>query len=402
MNLLKYLRISFGTLCLCVALLFPCREHFAQSNQSGNIETIIADIVDHIPGMGTNSFVIPTSSQISAFESIFTNMNSMNFSTIQSLLTPYGYTITRFVHLPTTDTFYLLKENYPIQRGWGTYIFNYKTVNNLAIETPHPLWDRYTWSMGIKVFLGAKARWFSMAGTHRYSNSDSSSDMAHVTLSIFHTAHRINANSTAVQVHGFDSSSPSYNGYPDAVISCGNIYPSSIYYTLKDNYALQGFTAGVFSISTSTQLSQLGATTNTQGKWSNSNNKKFVHIEHDQPLRFDTTNLRKAANAIIQTFGITTGISPELKIEPTYNLISAYPNPFNPSTIISVSIASSEDISLSIKDILGRTLQVVYAGYLTAGSHTFRFGATSFSSGIYICTLASKKTFLTTKLILLK
>ena len=64
-----------------------------------------------------------------------------------------------------------------------------------------------------------KARWYFVAGTHRYANSDGSADPAHVTQSIFHTAHTTFAPDTAVQIHGFDKSS--YVNYSDVVISNG-------------------------------------------------------------------------------------------------------------------------------------------------------------------------------------
>lgn len=388
-------------LIICLVMFSSVVLH-AQVNQSGNIENTITDIVSTIPGMGTTSFVIPTTAQMSSFESVFAAIKSGNISSVQNLATPFGYTFIRFVHTPTSDTFYLLKENTPVQRGWGTYLFNTRTINDLAIEVPHPLWDRYTWSMGIKAFIGANAKCFFLAGTHRYANSDSSSDMAHVTKSIFYTAHKYFANATAIQVHGFDGSSPIYSGYPDAVISNGTLYPSTIYYTLRDKYNAEGFTAGVFSYATYNQLKQLGATTNTEGIWSNNNNKKFVHIEHDQPLRFDTTNLKKSANAIIKTFGTTVGIQPEHSEQKQFTILSAYPNPFNPTTSISVSLSKPGEFILSIKDIFGRTVEQLHEGYIVQGTHLFKFNAVNLSSGVYFCSLSGNRFTKTTKLLLLK
>ncbi len=395
---MRFLRIPLFLAFIVLA----CQGLWAQTTVTGNIETTIVDIVDHIPGIGTNKFVIPTTAQMSVFQSVFSQMNAGNFSDIQTLLAPFDYTISRFLNTPTSDTLYLVKENYPIKLGWGTFIYNPKTSNDLAIEAPHPLWDRYTWSMAIKVFLGTKAKWFMMAGTHRYANSDSSSDMAHVTASMFYTAHKTDANAIAVQIHGFDGSSPQYAGYPNAVISNGTLYPSALYYTLRDNYVQQGFTTGVFSYSTYNSLNQLGATTNKEGLWSNSNNKKFVHIEHDQPLRFDTTKLRKTANAIIKTFSQPTEIAKEPSQSKSYNLIEAFPNPFNPGTTISVSIMTGDLVTLSIRDILGRTIQTIHEGYLAAGKHTFRFDASSLPSGIYFGTLTGSNSLQRIKLILLK
>ncbi len=386
-------------------VLFSCFLYtsvYSQTVVSGDIESTVTDIVGTIPLSGTNSFVIPSTAQMNVFASVFSQMNSGTFSNVASLLSPYGYTVTKFYNKPTKDTLYLLKETLPLKYGWGTFIFNPKSTNDLAIEIPHPIWDKYTWSMGIKVFLGAKAKWYILAGTHRYANSDTSSDMAHVTASMFYTAHITNANAIAIQCHGFDGSSSTYTGYPDAVISCGTLYPSTIYYTLKDKYTAQGFNVGVFSYSTYSALNKLGAQTNTEGQWSNSNGKKFVHIEHDQPLRYDTTNLRRCVNAIVSVFGITTGVQDESFHKTSFNIINAFPNPFNPSTTIRVQLAQSGESEIVVTDIMGRKVQELFKGYMAAGTHSLQFNAGALSSGVYFCTLRSHNTITNTKLILLK
>ncbi len=375
---------------------------FAQTTVSGDIESTITDIVSTIPGNGSNSFVIPSTAQINVFASAFSQMSAGTFSNVASLLSPYGYTITKFYNTPTKDTLYLLKETLPLKYGWGTFVYNPKSTNDLAIEIPHPLWDKYTWSMGIKVFLGAKAKWYSLAGTHRYANDDTSSDMAHVTKSMFYTAHTTNANAVAIQCHGFDGSSSTYTGYPDAVISCGTLYPSTVYYTLKDKYTAQGFDVGVFSYSTYSALNKLGAQTNTEGQWSNSNGKKFVHIEHDQPLRYDTTNMRKCVNAIVSVFGLTTGVEDGQVHKTSFNIIKAFPNPFNPATTISVELSQSGETEISVTDLMGRKVQELFNGYMAAGTHNIKFNAGTLSSGVYFCTLRSNKTITITKLILMK
>jgi uncharacterized membrane protein len=392
--------MRFWLSLMCSCLLFA--STLAQTTVSGDIESTITDIVATIPGNGSNSFVIPSTAQMNVFASVFSQMNAGTFSNVASLLSPYGYTITKFYNTPTKDTLYLVKESLPLKYGWGTFVYNPKSTNDLSIEIPHPLWDKYTWSMGIKVYLGAKAKWYILAGTHRYANSDTSSDMAHVTASMFYTAHVTNANAVAVQCHGFDGSSSTYTGYPDAVISCGTLYPSTIYYTLRDKYVAQGFDVGVFSYSTYSALYNLGAQTNTEGKWSNSNNKKFVHIEHDQPLRYDTTNMRKCVNAIVSVFGLTTGVQDEPLHKTSYNIIKAFPNPFNPSTTISVELAQAGESEITVTDLMGRKVQELFKGYMAAGTHTIKFNAGTLASGVYFCTLRSHNTLINTKLILLK
>ena len=78
----------------------------------------------------------------------------------------------------------------------------------------------------------------------------------------------------------------------------------------------------------------------------------------------------------------------ELK-EGTYSipkgakLLQAYPNPFNPVTSITYSLDTSQDIKLSIYDIMGREVQVLENGFKDNGEHSVDWNASGFASGIY-------------------
>ncbi len=66
------------------------------------------------------------------------------------------------------------------------------------------------------------------------------------------------------------------------------------------------------------------------------------------------------------------------------------PNPFNPATAISFSLAESKNMSLVVYDTLGRTVRTLANGPLPAGKHTIRWdgrdnSGRAVSSGVYIC-----------------
>jgi hypothetical protein len=72
-----------------------------------------------------------------------------------------------------------------------------------------------------------------------------------------------------------------------------------------------------------------------------------------------------------------------------FKLGSNYPNPFNPSTIIPITIPYQTEVTLSIYNIIGNKIKTVYVGNLTPGEHTFEWDGkddygSSISSGIYI------------------
>jgi hypothetical protein len=79
-----------------------------------------------------------------------------------------------------------------------------------------------------------------------------------------------------------------------------------------------------------------------------------------------------------------------------------FPNPFNPSTIISYEIPKRAHVKLSIYDILGKEVKVLINEKKNAGKYEVKWNAGDFSSGIYFYTLDVENFIITKKLIYLK
>jgi hypothetical protein len=90
-----------------------------------------------------------------------------------------------------------------------------------------------------------------------------------------------------------------------------------------------------------------------------------------------------------------------------FKLNQNFPNPFNPETVISLSLDKPGDVTLSVYDVLGRTVSTLYQGYLPTGQHEFRWNGTDgngqgVASGIYFYRLSSDQVSLTRKMVLMK
>jgi len=73
--------------------------------------------------------------------------------------------------------------------------------------------------------------------------------------------------------------------------------------------------------------------------------------------------------------------SPEVR---NFAINSLYPNPFNPVTSIDYSVEKAGNLRLSVYNILGQEVAVLYNGYQTEGeSFSIKWDAHSFSSGVY-------------------
>ena len=81
--------------------------------------------------------------------------------------------------------------------------------------------------------------------------------------------------------------------------------------------------------------------------------------------------------------------SPEVEVAvglPTaYHLSPAYPNPFNPQTQFSVSVARTQRVEVSVYDVVGRRVALLHDGVLGAQTtQAMRFEAGSLPSGLYV------------------
>lgn len=106
---------------------------------------------------------------------------------------------------------------------------------------------------------------------------------------------------------------------------------------------------------------------------------------------------------ITEPFTLTTSTSISDQIEEFgYKLFDNYPNPFNPSTIISFTIPFSGTVNLKIFNSLGELVKSEVFSNLNSGNHQYNFNAAELTSGIYYYSLISGNFKETKKMLLLK
>ena len=86
----------------------------------------------------------------------------------------------------------------------------------------------------------------------------------------------------------------------------------------------------------------------------------------------------------------------------SFNLSNNYPNPFNPSTMISWQSAAGSWQTLKVYDVLGNEVATLVDEYKPAGKYEVEFNASQLSSGIYFYQLKTENFIETRKMILLK
>ncbi len=86
----------------------------------------------------------------------------------------------------------------------------------------------------------------------------------------------------------------------------------------------------------------------------------------------------------------------------SYSLDQNYPNPFNPSTKIKFTLTETADVTLTVFDALGKTIEVLVDGNNNAGSYEVTWNASNLASGIYFYKLETANFVETKKMLLMK
>jgi hypothetical protein len=99
-----------------------------------------------------------------------------------------------------------------------------------------------------------------------------------------------------------------------------------------------------------------------------------------------------------------TDVKSNVMIPVEYSLEQNFPNPFNPSTIITYSIPKAEHVSLKIYDIMGREVATLVNEFKQSGVYNSQFSILNYqlSSGVYFYRMQTGNFVTTKKLVLLK
>jgi len=98
----------------------------------------------------------------------------------------------------------------------------------------------------------------------------------------------------------------------------------------------------------------------------------------------------------------TAGIKGQPPVAESFNLLTNYPNPFNPSTTIKFSVPKTAFVTLKIHNTLGQEVARLVAQRLNEGVYTVNWNAAEFPSGIYIVRMVAGDLINTSKMVLLK
>ncbi len=107
---------------------------------------------------------------------------------------------------------------------------------------------------------------------------------------------------------------------------------------------------------------------------------------------FDVVAANTAASGSLGQWGmddfnwvakVPTEVSSTSDLPSEFALSAAYPNPFNPSTTISVALPETSSLTVSVFNVMGQQVATLANDQFNAGQHNFIFDASNLSSGLY-------------------
>ena len=95
-------------------------------------------------------------------------------------------------------------------------------------------------------------------------------------------------------------------------------------------------------------------------------------------------------------------VSVELPLASSFSLSEAYPNPFNPTTAMTLTMPIAGDVNVEVYNVRGQVVATLASGYMDANTYTLSWDATDASSGLYFVKATAEGFTKTQKLMLLK
>jgi hypothetical protein len=85
-----------------------------------------------------------------------------------------------------------------------------------------------------------------------------------------------------------------------------------------------------------------------------------------------------------------------------FSLSTAYPNPFNPTTSMTLDMPEAGQVSVLVYNVMGQVVATLASGYMDASTYTLTWDASQEASGVYFVKAEAAGTVTTQKLMLMK
>jgi len=192
-------------LCLCT-LIFLFKGN-SQQLAKDNFLTFVNNTQSQIYFLSDTQLETPTDEDLRLWAKAFYYFRARSLDSCKSILSQQNYSLTQMADHRTGNMYDIIKENIPIKKGWGTFIFNRQRAKRLFVHVTHPADDAYVMQIGAELFRSTRAEWFYIGGTRKNNRVQNIPlDPARNKRSLFQHWHEIFTDLThiSISLHGFD------------------------------------------------------------------------------------------------------------------------------------------------------------------------------------------------------
>ncbi len=113
-------------------------------------------------------------------------------------------------------------------------------------------------------------------------------------------------------------------------------------------------------------------------------NQGVVYTSHDFTFYKGAPTVSEFASwGLNETVYSATTATTDPSVPSEFAMHTAYPNPFNPSTTVAVSLPSTSELTVRVTNVNGREVATLANGTYNAGDHSLNFNAQGLASGLY-------------------
>ena len=111
------------------------------------------------------------------------------------------------------------------------------------------------------------------------------------------------------------------------------------------------------------------------------NSTTLIIVKPESDELFTTTGTYEVVELIVANSASVIDASVATPVE--FGLSAAYPNPFNPTTSVALSLPNDGYVSVTVYNLMGQTVATIADGHMTANIYELSWNASSVPSGVY-------------------
>ncbi len=290
----------------------PQRDFFAEYIEALQNQLTLQD----------GSTIAPGDGELRDWEVVLRLVRKDSLEPAARILARYHYTMTTMGDVQTGAAYLVIRENQPMSRNWGTFVFNRHAKKRLFIDVENPVKEANTLQIGADLFRHLGAEWLCIAGgaTEKWGENP-----FRPTRTVYSRWHEMLVDLThmTVSVQGYPSNAAPKD---EIVLSNGRTTDeqwgiSQISLSVRDSLRQSGFACSLAMYDSG--YAALSGARNHSGIFSN-DSVGFGHwlsLELSSSLRFNPTRVRRLI-AIADRALELTGRKVSQQVNRAFGLVS--------------------------------------------------------------------------------